>query len=170
MYFEKTFHGDWGMKMSQSSFGQFHYLTRGRCVISLSNPEDKIEMSSGDVILFPFGLEHSLSNHSDCQLLSGMDVYNAHIKGESILDEGPENAELICGHYSFDTSYLHPFIQSLPDYIFIRGNQKNTESIRRTAANISSELESPNPGSTALIQSYAEVLFIQIIRHYSNVK
>ena len=87
-----------------------------------------------------------------------------------MFNEGMEKANLICGHYSFDKDYPHPFVEGLSDYIFIRGNSLASEDITKTIRSISSEIKSLRPGSEALISKLAEVLFIQIIRTFINSK
>jgi hypothetical protein len=59
LYFEKSFHDQWGMEMDQSSFGQFHLVVEGSCWAELEN-KNNLELVAGDLIFFPLGTPHAL--------------------------------------------------------------------------------------------------------------
>ena len=56
----------------------------------------------------------------------------------------------------------------MPEYIIVKGNEKGAVEIRHIAFQIGVELLNNQPGSNALVHKLGEVLFILMIRIYSN--
>ncbi len=167
IYFEKSFCGSWGMKMEQSPYGQFHAVTSGSCLLKLEDKEQTTLLSAGDIIFFPFGRPHSVSDPTGTTIINGHEVYDAHQEGREIFSDGVEQASLICGHFEFDRTLVHPFIESLSDFIYIRANDPFSKLIMNFVREISQENERQVPGHRAVIRKLAEILFIQIVRSYA---
>ena len=167
VYFEKSFCGKWGMRMRKGPFGQFHAVTRGSCTLKIENTEKTILLSAGDIVLFPFGNPHTISDSSRSNIIDGSNVYSAHLEGIEIFSKGDEQAALICGHFEFDSGFVHPFVESLPDFIYIKANDPFSKLIMNLVREISEENERQVPGYKAIILRLAEVLFIQIVRCYA---
>jgi AraC-like DNA-binding protein len=168
LYFEKPFHGQWGMEMSQSPFGQFHLIVEGSCWAEFED-KNNLKLSTGDLIFFPLGTPHSLAHTLDGPRKGGMEVYNAHINGEPIFNEGIKNATLVCGHFEYDWDFKHPFLENLPKYIFLKKDELQwRESLEFFLNQVSQEIQIREPGFETVTNKLAEILFIQIIREYAK--
>lgn len=55
VYWETHLYGDWGARVDKVPWGVIHLLVEGSCWVRVIDSGEKIFMSSGDIIFFPFG-------------------------------------------------------------------------------------------------------------------
>jgi len=169
VYFEKRFYGNWGMSMDKSPFGQFHCVTRGSCTLKINSKDEIILLSTGDVVMFPFGHAHLIADSAECNIVNGKNVYEAHLAKQDIFTQGDEKTTLICGHFEFEKNFPHPLIKSLPDMILIRSDNHASNIMIDIVKEISLENSQKSPGYQSVIHKLAEILFIKVLRHYAIV-
>jgi len=170
VYFREDFSSPWGMEMKAGELAQFHIAVRGHCWLKKFDGE-MIELSTGDIIVFPLGDKHSLFDDPSSSCVSGINVLEAHHQNKHLFEGEKVSATLICGHFEFDKIIDHPFIKSLPRFIHITNTEQRQLSWLETATNvIMQETDSGNPGYEAVVQRLAEVLFIQVLRKYIEQK
>ena len=118
IYFKHGFCGEWGMDIPAGVHAQFHFVTGGRCFIQASNP--KIELSRGDLVIFPKGQKHQIKSQTTSQCVPGKKIVDGISRGDKVFDEGPITTQLICGHYEMDREVSHFLLSELPDMILIK--------------------------------------------------
>ena len=74
VYFQADFPTPWGMDIKRSTFSQFHLIVRGTCFVSHAAMESPIQLSSGDIVLFPHGTAHWLGDREESERLPGAEV------------------------------------------------------------------------------------------------
>src|SRR5258708_14612442 len=87
--------------------------------------------------------------------------------GIPVFNGGGDVATLIAGHFEFDYQPLHPFLKDLPPIIHIR--QYATENqllLKQVTQLMLEELNNERPGSSVMLKSLSEIMFINIIRAY----
>ena len=169
VYFQSDFAAPWGMAMDAGKLAQFHLVVRGQCWLQTDDATDPIPLAAGDVIIFPHGAAHRLSDIPGRDSQPGPAVLAAY-KDQMPMFQGDANCTtLICGHFEFDRTLRHPFIRQLPYLIQLRGAESYGRSWLETAASLLiRETKSTEPGTGVIVDRLAEILFIQVLRAYSQ--
>ena len=165
VYFQRDFHSPWAMKIAGTGYAQFHVITRGSCVVITD--DQSCECSTGDVLLFPHGLNHVLADHVDSEPLSGAEVMNSFDGENPCFAKGGSPTRVICGHFEYRTDIHHPLIDDLPGLVHVKsmeilGENSNTAVLPL----IISELSKRRPGQSLIVERYAEILLIHTLRMY----
>jgi AraC-like DNA-binding protein len=165
VYFESDFSSPWGMTIPKSSFSQFHIVTKGQCI--MKTEIKTIQLLEGDIIVFPFGTNHSLLDLESSKCKSGQEVVEGIMNGKPVFIGENISTRLVCGHFKFDTNIEHPFIKELPIIIHISGIEKKKFSWLESITNlIIQEAGSENSGKNIIVNKLGEVLFIHVLRAY----
>jgi AraC-like DNA-binding protein len=166
VYFKSNFAPSWGMDVQQGPFAQFHIITEGECCFKCNGEETK-ELTAGDILIFPNGTAHWLAHTAQSKKINGQDVVSSIMQGRSIFQTEHSATSLICGHFEFDRSVDHPFLNSLPDIIHIKNVEGGGFSWILNIANLLiAETQTDSTGSSVIAERLAEALFISAIRYY----
>ncbi len=166
VYFKSDFSSPWGMDVSTSNFAQFHMIVRGKCLLKISQ-EETIELYAGDIVIFPFGKSHWLADSKDSKKENGLNVVKSIWDNNSIFKGDNFSTTLICGHFEFDRTIKHSFIESLPAFIHITDMERKEFTWLETISNlIMKELGENLIGNAITVNKLAEILFIHSIRAY----
>lgn len=174
-YFCSDFQPPWGIEMEQTHEGVFHVIIEGRCILNIANREDMLILNQGDIVAFPSGGAHWISDHKDSPKAPGKQVVEKIRLGKSpfkpgSVDKSKEEhtkSTIMCGSFSYDTKIKHPFIRDLPCFIHIKAEQNpEQEWMKALVTTLSRESRSQHPGSSLMADRLTEVLFIQIIRYF----
>lgn len=165
-YFCSEFMGSWGMEIPKGNAGLFHAVIDGECWLTVSDTEQVIKLNAGDIITFPTGAAHKVSDPKGSRWLPGEDVVAQVQAGNNPFNEGDNSVTLLCGSFEYDTSIEHPFLKDLPCFIYIQNNNDKEKWLHSFIEVLASESRYPKPGSTVLIDCLTEALFVQIIRAY----
>lgn len=165
VYFKSDFSAPWGMDIPKGPFAQFHIVTRGQCTLRVQ--QQVIQLFAGDIIVFPFGNNHLLSDAPTSTLRSGKEVVESIMCGNSVFGGESVATTLVCGHFEFDRSIEHPFIQELPELIHITDADKKQLPWLESIMNLVMQEASSNAaGSYAVVDKLAEILFVHVLRAY----
>jgi AraC-like DNA-binding protein len=173
-YFCSDFTSPWGMDISAGEQGMFHVVINGSCYLQLENNEEVIHLQQGDIVAFPTGGAHWISDHEKSPRLPATEVVEKILAGNnpfinlgSALTASDKTDTLLCGAFSYDRAIKHPFLNDLPCFIHIEANQTpQLEWLRDLVKVLSNEAKNPSPGSSLIVDRLTEVLFIQLIRFY----
>jgi AraC-like DNA-binding protein len=155
----------------------YHLVTEGTCYARLVDG-DPVELSAGDLILFPGGDRHVLSTATE----DGLRIKPTDITGESLskllkrgeiaaLKKGSTGAatRIVCGYLACDKRLAEPMLLSLPRLLRVRMPQGGTEALVQNAIrHVVNESKSSRPGSAVVLARLSEVLFAEAIRHYMD--
>ncbi len=169
VYFNTCFCSPWGMSLATSSRASFHIIVNGDAWLKLASDPQPIQLFAGDIILFPTGAAHTISEQADSVCLEASEVVEAYNNERPLFVGDTESIGLVCGYVEFDRSMSHPFIDNLPEYIHIKADAR-TEFywLDSVIKQIIMESNSTMPGGAAIVDRFTEVLFIQIIRAYAQ--
>ena len=172
-YFCSDFAAPWGIDVPHGPEGLFHVVVEGRCLLQLNNSDTPMQLNTGDIVAFPTGGGHWISDHAKSPKTNAQDVVGDIIEGNNPFQPKPDtdtetNAiTLLCGAFQYDSSIDHPFLKDLPCFIHIKAAQTPELAWLRTMISVlSNESRSPSPGSTAMVDKLTEILFIQLIRFH----
>ncbi len=172
VYFRSDFAAPWGMTMDRSPYAQFHLVVRGSCWMQAEGMSRPRLLSAGDVLVFPFGDPHWLADDPAHEKRPGREVVAAIRRNGSPFAGDAPGATLVCGHFAFDRSVEHPFIEALPRMMLLeRTSRHELTWLEHAAEVLIHEAGSGRPGSAVVVERLAEVLFIQTLRrHMASAK
>ncbi len=163
LYFCSDFCGDWGMRMGQSSFAQYHYVAQGECLLEMG--ENNIYLHSGDVVILISGQAHSLKSKPGVKPVNGTELLQSLRCGKPLFQKGEPKTQLLCGHFEFDQHGGHPLVTSLPEVILIRKEQhKDADWLNSMMPLLLSENEVQK--NHQVINRLAEALFVKLLHAY----
>lgn len=163
VYFARDFCAPWGMQLGGGEVAQFHAVLRGHCVIKSGG--ETFYGAPGDVFLFPKGAAHIISDDDHGAAVAGSDFMASLEKGTPLFTNGHVSTQLICGHYEYRNDLEHPLIQELPPIIHVRFlEQYAPGTLQSVLPSLAQELAQDSPGSEIVIEKFAEILLVQVIR------
>jgi AraC-like DNA-binding protein len=137
-----------------------------------------VELSTGDLLLFPAGDQHELAAASAAALrlkpvaITGESLRTLLRRGEiaEFRKEGAgEATRIVCGFLACDKRLAEPMLSSLPRLLKIRMRDGGTAAWVRSSIQFSvAESASSRPGSAAVLARLSELLFAEAIRHYAD--
>ena len=154
------------MKAPVQHFAHFGTISRGSCWLMGDGIPEPIPLTGGDCFLIAPGISYSLRDTPDTPAKSFCSAASSN--GANLIEYGGggELTTIICGLLRFETLSLKAVAQLLPPLILIRAGQAQTAALHTTLEMLAAETAEPAPGSEAVTNRLAEILFIQTIRAY----
>ena len=176
LYFRTEFSAPWGVLVpAHNKVARFHLVSRGQCWLTVKGQDQPLALAAGDLVVIPHGLEHTLKDAPDSPVRSvDQVVEESGFTGRGALIYGGEDqnnaTSLICGHFAFDEEVSHPLFESLPRYIHIRGSESlNYMWLENAMRFMGQEAGTGKPGSQAIVIKLTEIIFIQIVRAFTEL-
>jgi AraC family transcriptional activator of mtrCDE len=171
IYFDAEFRPPWGVTVPAfARVARYHFVTRGRCWISVAGVREPRLLEAGDLVVVPHGAEHILRDEPRTQpktldhvlAASGYQGRGCLVYGRG--DRGSP-ARLVCGHFEFDRELSHPLLKSLPPLIHVPATTGADYSWLDDALRyIAAEVSADRPGSAAIVKRLSEIVFVQTVR------
>lgn len=145
----------------------FHLVADGEC-LAHGDGQPPVAVGAGDVIMLPYGDAVTLSDDSCPPPRSIFEVMPPQPWREPPqLDCGGTGAKtrLLCGFLHADEVILQPLLAGMPKLLVIRAG----DALPRLKAIVSYTLEevrAGRPGGACVVNRLAEILFVEILRHY----
>ena len=141
----------------------YHILTNGRCWGGLTG-EKPVEMLPGDVLVFPHGEGHRMSDGPDAR--APLERYGSTpARYPSTLrlgrDGGPA-ASFVCGFLGCDRRPFNPLLSNLPRQILMRGLDQGW--LATFAQHVVKESRVGRAGADCVLTRLAELMFIEVVR------
>ena len=151
------------MSIADTGFAQFHYIVSGNAFVEF---DSRVEhLSTGDLVLFPKGAAHSISDNPETPATRGQDVISAMANGDEPFLEGETATRMICGHFEYDLAHHHPFMRDLPSCILLRSSDLPIGTLMSALLPlIVSETHSTPLGGRIVAQHLSQALFASILR------
>ena len=171
-YFCSDFTSPWGMDIEPSQQGLFHVVVNGNCYLQLADSEELIYLQQGDIVAFPTGGAHWISDQEQSPRLPGAEVVENILAGNNPFTHSAMttfNSTLMCGSFTYDQSIKHPFLNDLPCFIHIEAIlTPELNWLRDLVKVLANETRNPSPGSSLIVDRLTEILFIQLMRYYMH--
>ncbi|HEY9010549.1 MAG TPA: AraC family transcriptional regulator [Devosia sp.] len=157
----------WGLQFG-ADLGQragFHVVTSGRCWGRLDDGSEPIELLAGDMVIFPHGAGHVLS---DTESGTGVVFHDRvlHLRpGErTALPTGGDGVRtsLLCGSYSFAADGMNPLLRGLPQMLHVRPEPQG--QVAASIGLLTTEARDPGAGSALLVDRLVDLLFVYGLR------
>jgi AraC-like DNA-binding protein len=148
----------------------FHLLTDGRAKGRVEDGGHSIDLVPGDIVVFPHGDAHILSNGSPSRIVdNGQNLKEVFTKGLELARDGGggESSRFVCGYMECDLEISRTFLGGLPPVFKVNirndlGGQWLENSIKFSAG----EAASHRAGSNAVLARLSEALFVETMRRY----
>ena len=147
----------------------YHLLTEGECVAGLDDGQ-KVAVSAGEVVIFPHGDAHIMSNGPGANTVDYED-YLHRILGQGLtsarLGGGGEVTRFVCGYMACDSQLSGVLLAGLPPILKVpirddAAGQWLESSIRFSVG----EKCADGAGCEIVLSKLSEVLFVEAIRRY----
>lgn len=145
----------------------FHIVVQGSCWLKI---EDRtIELSEGDVVVFPFGTGHQLGAGRDGALVTPVkDLPPRPWREIPVLRYGEEGApvRLLCGYLEFAAAGFQPLREALPTLLHVRTRAEGLGWLGAAIAQIVAEVDQPRAGGVSVLERLTEITFIEVLRRH----
>lgn len=166
VYEKSSLSAPWGIDVQQDNNSQFWRLQKGKCFLKTPGAP-LIEMKEGDVIFVPHGSAHWMADRPGRKLVPAHKYVAARNAGKPMFTGNGAETILIGGHFEFDKSSVHPFLNDLPKIMHIKAIKQQEQSwLQQSFSILFEELNMERPGSRIIMSRLAEVMFVYLIRTY----
>lgn len=148
---------------------EYHLIARGACWGHAVGHEP-IQLSEGDLIVFPQGDAHVLSSAPGMRAAPDMSVFARSSTPLPIMYElggaGPDRARVVCGFLGCDERPFNPLLSALPPVIHLPATGANTSAgWLGTLLDIAArESGSARAGAENVLARLSELIFVEAIR------
>jgi len=149
------YRGRWALDSTGVTRATFHLIGRGQAWVHRDGASAPLAVHSGDLVMFPHAHWHQLSGTPKRERGTRLEGAN----------DGPFTT-VLCAMVECDTR-LNPLMQALPDVIVVRSEDHTASATLQTLARLMlAEYEAGAAGGQAVLDRYAEVMFVSILRHH----
>ena len=147
----------------------FHIVTSGRCWIDADGIEPVL-LERGSLALIPHGLGHSLADKAGrpCRPFFDLPIQRISARYETLnYGGGGETCRLLCVVVRFDHAVAGRLLEAFPKVLHLDAWEGGDNRwLADTLRFIAHEAESLRPGGETVITRLADVLLIQMVRHW----
>ena len=143
-------------------------VSRGSCFLAASGRDYPVPLVAGDFVLLPEPQSYSLRSRLDLPVRHIRTVTTLEAFRQSHLiaaGGGGSLTSIIAGGFTFDTPESRWLVKHLPPVLHLSSTRDGTpEWFQATLQFVAMELANNLPGTAAVVDRLAEVLFIQALR------
>ncbi len=171
LYFDADLKPPWGITVpSFKRVARYHFVTRGRCFISVKGLPGAHALDAGALAVIPHGAEHVLRDDPQTRPAtldralaeSGYTGEGCFVYGKG---DGGAPCRLVCGHFEFEDGFEHALLAALPPLIVIPAAAGLATSwLDQALRYIAAEVASARPGHNAIVKRLSEIVFVQTLR------
>jgi len=150
----------------------YHVVTAGACWGGpVGAPPFRLE--TGDVIVFPQGDPHVLSSHPGMRGRPEIEFYRAANRQRvplcvSLQGGGRERAQIVCGFLGCDARPFNPLLGALPRVLHLPASRSAAAGVRPLVDLALAESTTARPGSDGVLSRLSELLFVDVIRAFTD--
>jgi AraC-like DNA-binding protein len=143
----------------------YHILTDGRCFAGVVG-EEQVELTPGDVIVFPHGDANMMSSARGLRVMPGVNTAAPARYPEAVHigERGEVGATFVCGFLGCDRLPFNPLLAALPRMLHVRG--LSDVWLDTFARRLTEESQLQRPGGHTVLTRLAELMFIEVLRRY----
>src|SRR5689334_4485449 len=143
----------------------YHIVTDGRCYGGLVG-EDPVELSAGDVLVFPHGDGHALTNLPGRLSRAEVQITAAtpHLQTVRLGNGRRRTCGLICGYLGCDLGPFNPLLSALPKTLAVHGIA--SPWVGAFTRQLTEEHRQGRPGADTVVTRLAELMFLEVLRYH----
>ncbi len=149
----------------------YHVVTEGECFAGLPQGP-KVRLGAGDVVVFPHGDPHVLSDRENGRAEPDGGMYRGLRNVELPLRidlgaDGTASTRLVCGFLGCDTRPFNPLLAALPGVIHESSAESPDAPWLRHFLDVAvAESERKRAGGEAVLARLSELMFVEVVRRY----
>jgi AraC-like DNA-binding protein len=147
----------------------YHLVVDGSARARLDGGPD-VELSSGDIVVFPHGDPHQLSGGSGTDATVSTEVFQKIVTRDlSPMHAGGGGAttRFVCGYLTCDPLLCGPILESLPAMLKVNvRTDRSGHWLEHSILHLVEEAASDRAGSDAMLAKLSEALFVDTLRRY----
>jgi AraC-like DNA-binding protein len=147
----------------------YHFVVDGSALARLENGPD-VELSPGDIVVFPHGDPHQLSGGSGVSRVDSTEVFHKIATRDlSPMQAGGGGAmtRFVCGYLTCDRLLCGPILESLPPMLKVNvRTDRSGHWLEQSILHLVEEAASNHAGSDAMLAKLSEALFVDTLRRY----
>jgi AraC-like DNA-binding protein len=147
----------------------YHLVVDGAARASVEGGPE-IELSPGDIVMFPHGDPHQLSAGTGNNLVESAAVLRRIATGDlSPMHAGGGGAttRFVCGYLTLDPLLCGPILESLPPMLTVNvRTDRSGHWLEQTILHLLEEASSDRAGGDATLAKVSEALFVDTLRRY----
>src|SRR5579862_7119081 len=181
VFFNAEFSAPWGFSAPASKlmadklapgaahFLLYHLVVEGSAIIEMSDGQT-LELTSGDVVIFPNGDAHHMSskgskppfpNYGINDKIRAGDLSPLHAGGSG------ETSRFVCGYMTCDPHISRPILNGLPSVFKVNiRTDRSGKWLESSILHLVEEAISGRVGSEAMLAKLSEALFVYTLRRY----
>ncbi|GGX70766.1 AraC family transcriptional regulator [Saccharospirillum salsuginis] len=154
VYHNQQVCGNWVIEEHEEGQTCFHLVSHGRCRLEVGQASTILE--TGDVVLFPREVPHRLVP------LAG----RGPARRLPMTQDWQEDATgLLCAAIQFEHRASEPLLNAWPTYLIVRRDAETARWLMPLLEQLVAVSREAGPGSRAIVDRLAEVVFMQVLRH-----
>jgi AraC-like DNA-binding protein len=154
----------------------FHFLTAGRCKVRLADGGEALDVSTGDLVMFPQDDRHMMGSDlhyapMELQADTSMDPDATPPQDFIQIRHGGGGAatRFVCGYLACSRSMCRPLFEALPRLLRIPiGDGHASALVRELLQAGVRESVAARPGAESTLAKLAELLFVEALRRYAE--
>jgi len=162
-----VFREPWGVAYPHGP-SHLHVVQEGTVTARLSGDTAAVNADTGDILLFPRGVGHELSDRRGSPAVPLGQIADAAYDPATIrFSHGGDGAEtrLLCCRFDFRGPYADQLLAALPPIIHVRGP---AEWLDISVRFLVMEAQHLRPGSAVMISRLVDLLFVQTLRAWAD--
>ena len=148
----------------------YHVVTEGRLIVAIKG-EPTIEVSAGEIVLFPQNEPHTLANEVGIKSIRARELIQKSPNGGLLRIEhggGGTATRIVCGFLASEENY-NPLISALPKVLKIDVRYGASRELIETSVRFAAgELAGGQLASSSVLIRLSELLLTEAIRQYSS--
>jgi len=161
----------WRFDFAASPDSTFHIFNFGGGYLRVEGEPDPLRVEDGDVVVFPHGHAHTICDELASPLTKAAHLdYDAHREYQVFPFEGEgTKTVLLCGAFHFENPGDYPLLRCLPNVVHIPGERgRMAQGFTNIISSIAYESASQQVGAEVMLRRLTEMLFIQVLRVWSE--
>jgi AraC-like DNA-binding protein len=148
----------------------FHYVASGECWLEGMGLLAPAKLETHDLVILPHGDRHTLRDQPGSPARPLEEILSINpIPQDCVLEYGGSGKStiLVCGGFVIENGSANPLVSSLPPVLRLPADRlKPLRWLRNALDWILSEMRDRSPGSEAVTDRLAEILFVEALRAY----
>jgi AraC-like DNA-binding protein len=148
----------------------YHLVAEGKAVVGLDSVGE-IPVTSGDIVIFPHGHPHTISNGAPRMLVDSAKAIEGFLAGDvsTFRTGGGEETRFVCDYFGCERHAARLFLSGLPSVVTMNVRHDGAGRwLESSIRHLLCEAASVRPGRAVLLAKMAEALFIETVRRFMD--
>ena len=156
----------WGLDLDAYPHTKFGIITEGCCFIDIKDGAPPIKLVRGSCYLLPRGNPFRIRHSADGTTEKFEEAYKRIEKRTLRCGTNGERTVVLGGQFIFTVDRYPLVLDLLPPLICFNVNEQELIALQSTLQLLENEITTPAPGTSTMLDSLADIFFIQTLRAY----